>query len=156
MEYVRSGEIYNYLVIVAALQIALWLKLSRPSKLSTPHWNLLMYIKRAIGLTTVNKLTIYSPCTMNIPMFSRPYQIWSKLSDLSPTFQKVGVQSNTCEIPGQIYDLELPRGLFCTFFAYISRTIQPTRLQSHLRGAELRYLVWLPHTWTSRIIVLEI
>ena len=37
-------------------------------------------------------------------MGTRPYQIWSKLSDLSQTFPKVvsSVQSNTCEISGQL------------------------------------------------------
>ena len=40
----------------------------------------------------------------NRSIITRPYQIWSKLSDLSQTFPKVvsGVPSNTCEISGQL------------------------------------------------------
>ena len=79
--------------------------------------------------TRIFKACLDSIFLFNVELWTRPYQIWSKLSDLRQTFPKVvsGVQSNTCEISGQlkksfrrctsIYDLAFQVAYFALFLA---------------------------------------
>ena len=67
--------------------------------------NCQIYGKKTNGKKTrIFKACLDSIFLFNVELWTRPYQIWSKLSDLRQTFPKVvsSVQSNTCEISGQL------------------------------------------------------